>query len=365
MKAGYCLIWMFGIALSSSPSLVTDSIYCPQHESGQPRLPIRVMLRNQSSSTIQIIKVAVRNNEVWPARPTSFSQNCPIEWCQVWPHRLRHSEQCEVKMMPTESEIASCSLEIHYKHRDYFGCARVNLQRTSSLYWQGIRFDATLTTVWCGARYLGKQQTRISRFIVNGLECKEINGLRILRPGKVSVFGAPLPGNACEGEDVFVIVETENGNSIAARVRAVSRFPISAIKLDEQESLALDEERFWKMWGTYQMSALTVPSYVCLMGCPSHRHGTEQEALAKLQDNYLLQRNSLHGSGLGYVFVCKSAQFQALEKFGSIVDGLLTNPLEGFPAGKEQERGPLSGIVTLCTSLFCSCTVVCFDNDTS
>ena len=174
-----------------------------------------------------------------------------------------------------------------------------------------------------------------------------------------------MPGNACEGEDVFVIVETENGNSIAARVRAVSRFPISAIKLDEQESLALDEERFWKMWGTYQMSALTVPSYVCLMGCPSHRHGTEQEALAKLQDNYLLQRNSLHGSGLGYVFVCKSAQFQALEKFGSIVDGLLTNPLEGFPAGKEQERGPLSGIVTLCTSLFCSCTVVCFDNDTS
>ncbi|MCY2951746.1 MAG: hypothetical protein NTU53_07180 [Planctomycetota bacterium] len=75
------------------------------------------------------------------------------------------------------------------------------------------------------------------------------------------------------------------------------------------------------------------PEFGMLMACPTHAHGTYDEAEEKLRG-----RVERHQGGPSSIYICRSQQIEAVRRFGFLVDRVVLNPYVLFVSQKPAEQ---------------------------
>ena len=295
--------------------------------------PTSVFIRSEADVEIQ--KIRLKGRTIWSGEGDRFPDFPDLAWCQLWPTRLRSGNRCELKLLPRMPLPRDATVEIVYRAEAETEESIVEiLPKPSALQWKGITFADRLRTIWFALQRDTNTEARLTSILINGLESLDaVISESSLPCGEKSirVVGVRLERMLERGDDVYIVCKTDDGECAAARVRADDLFPMDEVGGRFLPEVGLDGGQFWSFWAPGELREDKGLSYVCLMGCPAHRHGTREEALLRIRERYLSFRRSGLSKAIGYVFVCKTQQDETLALFSPLADAVLTNPLEILP----------------------------------
>jgi len=293
-----------------------------------------LFFQNVSDCSLSFEIVTIEKQEVWGAEGILPPRDSSIVWCRVWPPVVSPGQRGELKCYASDNVLFSASAEIAYQRKGAEEKTFWKLfERPATLQWKGITFCESPKVIWFGLTSSKKEERVLSSIELDGSEklekCLASTDL-LLGPGKTLIVGIPISKEMKQGQDVFLTCRADDGEIIAARVRADFCFPISDLREGTNNDLNTNEDHFWSVWGSQRETSVKTETHLCLLGCPAHAHGSETEATLKLGRIYGEQRASSQGNAIGYVFVCKAQQDDFVAMCTPLADGVLTNPLESF-----------------------------------